>query len=187
MDRIRARSYTDNVVNIIVGRLKQFSVTTQDVLKEFACLGNVVDIAKLALVHGKTEQVTRAALWEAVRTGLVFHQESAYKFLHDRIHQAAYSLVPEEHRAEVHLRIGRALLADMTADKLDEHLFDVANQLNRGARLLVGARGGEGTGGDKVHASCRAKGQGVDGLRVGLRISCRRHGLARREGLGEPV
>ena len=139
MDRIRARSYTDNVVDLMVGRLKRFSVTTQDVLKEFACLGNVVDIAKLALVHGKTEQVTRAALWEAVRTGLVFHQESAYKFLHDRIHQAAYSLVPEEHRAEVHLRIGRALLADMTADKLDEHLFDVANQLNRGARLLVDA------------------------------------------------
>ena len=139
MDRIRARSFTDNVVDLMVGRLKQFSVTTQDVLKEFACLGNVVDIAMLALVHGRTEQVTRAALWEAVRTGLVFHQESAYKFLHDRIHQAAYSLVSDEHRAEVHLRIGRTLLADMTSDKLDEYLFDVANQLNRGARLLVDA------------------------------------------------
>ena len=137
MDRIRARSYTDNVVDLMAGKLKRFSVTTQEALKEFACLGNVVDIAMLALVHGKTEQATHAALWEAVRTGLVFHQESAYKFLHDRIHQAAYSLIPDEHRAEVHLRIGRALLADMTADELDEHLFDVVNQLNRGARLLV--------------------------------------------------
>src|SRR6202035_281439 len=51
--------------------------------------------------------------------------------------QAAYSLIPEEHRAEVHLRIGRVLLASMTADQLAENLFDVANQLNRGAARLV--------------------------------------------------
>jgi len=64
-------------------------------------------------------------------------QDSAYKFLHDRIQQAAYTLIPEEHRAEVHLRIGRVLRSSMTADELAEHLFDVANQLNRGAALLV--------------------------------------------------
>ena len=46
-------------------------------------------------------------------------------------------MIPEEHRAEVHLRIGRVLLASMTADELAEHLFDVANQFNRGAALLV--------------------------------------------------
>ena len=78
-----------------------------------------------------------AALWEAVHAGLVLRQESAYTFLHDRIQQAAYSLIPEEHRADVHLRIGRALLASMTADQLAEHLFDVANQLNRGAARLI--------------------------------------------------
>ena len=147
MDRIRARSYTDNVVDLMVGRLKRFSVTTQDVLKEFACLGNVVDIAMLALVHGKTEQVTRAALWEAVRTGLVFHQESAYKFLHDRIHQAAYSLVPEEHRAEVHLRIGRTLLADMTCGQTRRASVR-RRESAQSRRQTAGRRGGEGTGGD---------------------------------------
>jgi PAS domain S-box-containing protein len=77
-----------------------------------------------------------AALWEAVHAGLVFRQDSAYKFLHDRIQQAAYSLIPDEHRADVHLRIGRAL-ARMTADELAEHLFDVANQFNRGATRVV--------------------------------------------------
>ena len=67
----------------------------------------------------------------------MFRHENAYKFLHDRIQQAAYSLIPEERRAEVHLRIGRVLLASLTADQLAEHLFDVANQLNRGAALLI--------------------------------------------------
>ena len=137
IDRIRAKSYTDNVVDLMAGKLKRFSATTQEALKQLACLGNVAEIATLTLVHGETEEAMHAALWEAVRAGLVFRQESAYKFLHDRIQQAAYSLIPEEHRADVHLRIGRALLASMTADELAEHLFDVANQLNRGAARLI--------------------------------------------------
>src|ERR1700687_1685251 len=78
-----------------------------------------------------------AALWEAIRAGLVVHQDNACRFMHGRIQQAAYSLIPEAQRAEVHLRIGRVLLASMTADELAEHLFDVANHFNRGASLLV--------------------------------------------------
>jgi PAS domain S-box-containing protein len=137
IDRIRAKSYTDNVVDLMAEKLKRLSSTTQQALKQFACLGNVTDIATLTLVQGGTEGTVYEALWEAQRAGLVVHQGSDYRFLHDRIQQAAYSLIPEERRAEVHLRIGRLLLARMTADDLAEHLFDVANQLNRGASLLV--------------------------------------------------
>jgi predicted ATPase len=137
MDRIRAKSYTDNVVDLMAGKLKRLSAPTQEALKQLACLGNVAEIATLTMVHGQAEEALHEALWEAVRAGLVFRLESAYKFLHDRIQQAAYSLIPEEHRAEAHLRIGRVLLASMTADGLAEHLFDVANQLNRGAALLI--------------------------------------------------
>jgi PAS domain S-box-containing protein len=137
IERVRAKSYTDNVVEFMAGKLQRFSATTQEALKQLACLGNVAEMDTLALVHGETEEKIHAALWEAVHAGLVFRLESAYQFLHDRIQQAAYSLIPEEHRAGVHLRIGRVLLASMTADQLAEHLFDVANQLNRGAARLT--------------------------------------------------
>ena len=137
MDRIRAKSYTDNVVDLMAGKLKRFSATTQEALKHLACLGNVAPIATLALVHETTEEATHAALSEAVHAGLVFREDGAYRFLHDRIQQAAYSLIADEQRADVHLRIGRALLASMTADELSEHLFDVANQFNRGVARLV--------------------------------------------------
>jgi PAS domain S-box-containing protein len=137
MNRIRAKSYTDNVVDLMAGKLKRFSAITQEALKQLACLGNVAEIATLSLIHGETEEAMHAALWEAVHAGLVFREGSAYKFLHDRIQQAAYSLIPEEHRAEVHLGIGRLLLDSMTADELVEHLFDVANHLNRGAALAI--------------------------------------------------
>jgi PAS domain S-box-containing protein len=137
IDRIRAKSYTDNVVDLMAAKLQRFSSTTQEALKQLACLGNVAPTATLVLVHGETEEAIHGALWEAVHAGLVFRENNAYRFLHDRIQQAAYSLIPDEQRADVHLRIGRVLLASMTADELAEHLFDIANQLNRGAARLI--------------------------------------------------
>jgi PAS domain S-box-containing protein len=137
MDSIRAKSYADNVVDLMAGKLKRLSAITQEALKQLACLGNVAPIATLALVRGESEEAMHAALWEAVHAGLVVHQDNTCRFLHDRIQQAAYSLIPEEQRAEVHLRIGRVLVASMTADELAEQLFDVANHFNRGAALLV--------------------------------------------------
>jgi PAS domain S-box-containing protein len=133
--RIRAKSYTDNVVDLMAGKLKRFSATTQEALKQLACLGNVAPSATLALVRGTTEEAMHAALWEAIRAGLVLHQESTFRFLHDRIQQAAYSLIPDEERADFHLRIGRVLSANVAAD--GEHLFHVANHFNRGAALLT--------------------------------------------------
>jgi predicted ATPase/signal transduction histidine kinase len=137
MDRIRSKSYTDNVVDFMAERLKRLSAPTQEALKQLACLGNVADVATLALVHRETEEAIHADLREAIRAGLIFQQESTYKFLHDRIQQAAYSSIPDKQRAEVHLALGRVLMASMTADQLAEHLFDIANQLNRGGARLV--------------------------------------------------
>ncbi|HWS69924.1 MAG TPA: AAA family ATPase [Steroidobacteraceae bacterium] len=137
IDRIEAKDYTDNVVDLVVRKLRRLPLTTQDALKHLACLGNMAEIGALSIVYQQSEEAMDAALWEAVRAGLVVHQGSNYKFLHDRIQQAAYSLLPEDRRPAVHLRIGRMLLASITAERLDEHLFEVANQFNRGTALLV--------------------------------------------------
>jgi predicted ATPase/GAF domain-containing protein len=137
MNRIRAKNYTDNVVDFMSRKLMRLSAPTQEVLKALACLGTDAEVATLALAQGETKEAMHVALQEAVRAGLVYQQEGSCKFLHDRIQQAAYNLIPEDRRAEVHLHIGRVLLANMTADELPEHLFEVANQFNRGAALLV--------------------------------------------------
>jgi predicted ATPase/signal transduction histidine kinase len=137
IDRIRAKSYTDNVADLVTAKLKRLSPPTQDTLKTLACLGNVADIARLTLACGKPAEAMDALLWEAVRAGVVFRLDGSYTFLHDRIQQAAYSLIPEDRRAEAHLRIGRTMLGRMTEDQLDEHLFDVASQFNRCITLIV--------------------------------------------------
>jgi PAS domain S-box-containing protein len=137
INRIRASSYTDNVADLLVKKMRRLSVSAQEAMKQLACLGNVAEIATLTLVFRETEEATHDALLEAVHAGLVFQSLNTYKFLHDRIQQAAYSLIPEERRVEAHLRIGRVLLANMRADELADHLFDVASQLNRGAARLI--------------------------------------------------
>jgi predicted ATPase len=137
LERIRAKGYTDNVVDLMVGKLKRLSGATRAALQQLACLGNQVEIPTLTLVHGESEEEIHTALLEAARTGLILRREGSYAFLHDRVQEAAYALIPEGERAGAHLRIGRVLLASMTADGLAEHLFNVANQLNRGAALLI--------------------------------------------------
>ena len=137
LSRIHARRYSDNVVDLMLGKLRRLPHQTQTALQQLACLGNVADMALLNLAFGQSNEEIHAQLWDAVRTGLILRLEGSYMFLHDRIQEAAYELIPERARAEVHLRIGRALLASLTADGLAEHLFVVANQLNRGADLLV--------------------------------------------------
>jgi PAS domain S-box-containing protein len=137
LGRIRAKGYSDNAVELMVGKLRRLPDMTQAALQQLACLGNVAEIATLRAVLGQSEEDIHASLLEAVRTGLILRLEGSYAFLHDRIQEAAYTLIPESERAGAHLRIGRVLLARMTADDLTEHLFDVANQLNRAATLPI--------------------------------------------------
>ncbi|MDB5763298.1 MAG: hypothetical protein JWQ21_2293, partial [Herminiimonas sp.] len=135
LDQIKAKDFADNVVDLMVGKLRQLPAHAQEALQLAACLGNKFDLRHLALVSGQAEVEQHLAA--AMRERLIVRTDGSGKFLHDRIQQAAYSLIPEEQRTEVHLRIGRVLLAGMAADELAAHLFDVANQFNRGAALLA--------------------------------------------------
>jgi predicted ATPase/signal transduction histidine kinase/CheY-like chemotaxis protein len=137
LPRIRAKGYTDNVVDLMIGKLRRLPEAAQERLKQLACLGNVADIATLALVHGLSEQEIHTALWGAVLTGLIIRQDGGYAFLHDRVQEAAYSLIPEDERPAIHLRIGRLFAGRTDQEKIRDSIFEIVNQLNRGAALIT--------------------------------------------------
>ncbi len=157
LQRIRAKGYTDNVVDLMVGKLKRLHGTTQEALQKLACLGNVVEIATLALVYGESEEKIHAALWEATRTGLVFRLERSYAFLHDRVQEAAYALIPENERAAVHLRIGRVLASRTASEELEEKIFEIVNQLDRSTALIDAREERESVAELNLRAGKRAK------------------------------
>src|ERR1700728_505527 len=137
LNRIHAKGYADNVVELMVGKLNRLPVETVNALKQLACLGNTAEFALLALVYEVSGEELHSDIQEALRTGLVLSSEGAYRFLHDRVQEAAYSLIPEHSRPEAHLRIGRLLVEHTPHETREEVIFEIVNQLNRGAALIT--------------------------------------------------
>ncbi|MGF6604037.1 PAS domain S-box-containing protein [Paraburkholderia sp. GAS448] len=137
LDRIHTKGYTDNVVELMVGKLTRLSAETQQDLQLLACMGNSAELALLETVSPRSGDDLHDGLWEAIHAGLIACTEHSCRFVHDRVQEAAYSLIPEEARAQTHLRIGGVLAACIPPEKLPEMIFEIVNQLNRGAHLIT--------------------------------------------------
>jgi PAS domain S-box-containing protein len=137
LDRIHAKGYTDNVVDLMVEKLNRLSAKTQKALQLFACIGNSAEYVLLETAYEGLGKDLHDDLWEAVRTGLVFRSEGAYRFLHDRVQEAAYSLIPEVARCRAHLQIGRLLASRTEPAEIEGRAFEIVNQLNRGSHLIT--------------------------------------------------
>jgi predicted ATPase/serine phosphatase RsbU (regulator of sigma subunit) len=162
--KIRAFSVSDDVVEFMASQLQKLPINTQNVLKLAACIGHSFDLLTLSIAYEKSLTETATDLWKALQEGLVIptnevyklFQDSEseqvaknleisipYKFLHDRVQQAADFLIPENEKPETHLKIGRLLLKKCgrgntpTATELEEKIFDIVNQLSYGMELIT--------------------------------------------------
>ena len=158
-NRIHAKGYTDNVVDLMVVKLHRLPAETLEALQQLACLGNSVEFALLRMacpdLGGGSSMNTK--LWEAIRAGLIFRTENSYRFLHDRVQEAAYSLIPESARAAAHLRIGRLLAGRTEPAEIEANVFEIVSQLNRGARLITSTEERQRLAGFNLMAGRRAK------------------------------
>ncbi len=133
LEEIGIKSFTDDLVDLMARRLRRLPPASQEALKLLACLGNHADFATLAKLHGGSDDGMHGSFRAAVRSGAVLSQKEGYKFVHDRVQEAAYALIPVESRAAHHLRIGRLLFQGTAPDKLAEKIFDIVNQMNSAA------------------------------------------------------
>jgi len=161
---LRELALTDDVVEFIALQLYKLPIQTQKVLRLAACVGNKFDLNSLSIISEKSQVETAADLWKALQEGLIlpinevykfYQSEDAnhndefalngedlsvkYKFLHDRIQQAAYSLIPDEDKKDTHITIGRLLLENTPEAEKEDNIFDIVNHLNYGIELITQA------------------------------------------------
>jgi PAS domain S-box-containing protein len=135
--RVQRKGFAENVADLMIAKLNRLSPATLEPLKQLACLGSSVAVATLTIALGLSADDVHAALWEALRAGLVFRHAGTYSFLHDRVREATYGLIPEGERAALHLALGRRLEANVPSDKIEEMIFEIVGQLTRGAALIT--------------------------------------------------
>ena len=152
IDQIQQHSITDNVVDLMISNIQKLPLATQQALQLAACVGSRFDLHTLAIIHEKSLQETTIDLWQALQAMLIVPLSNDYKiprlleqsedlgvdyrFLHDRVQQAAYLLIPDEQKQAVHLRVGQLLLQNQTDVDVEENLFEIVNHLNLGSALM---------------------------------------------------
>ncbi|HYY26470.1 MAG TPA: AAA family ATPase [Chthoniobacterales bacterium] len=133
---IRAMQIAENVVDLMVGKLNRLPIDAIEALKQLACFGSNAKAADLTVLYGGSKEVVRSGIWRAVRAGFVLQIADSFRFAHDRVQEAAYSLIPEDKRAAAHLKVGRLLLSNTASNELGDKIFEIVNQLNRGSELI---------------------------------------------------
>ncbi|MEG4884318.1 AAA family ATPase [Microcoleus sp. K1-B6] len=151
--QIEALGITDNVVDLMIEKLRKLSKGTQQALYLAACIGNRFDLTTLCKICQESAEKTCQDLLTAIQLGLIQPTSSLettssetplesaliieeYKFQHDRVQQAAYALIDDDRKQSVHLQIGRLLLTKLGKAELGEKLFTLVDHLNKGRGLL---------------------------------------------------
>jgi PAS domain S-box-containing protein len=130
---LESRNFTDNVVELMLGELRRLPAPTQALIALAGFLGNRFDTARLALVGEASVEAVETALRPAVEVGLLTRGQTVYRFLHDRVQEAACALTPPAEREPLHWRLGTRLLLGLAPADLEERLFEVAGHLDQGA------------------------------------------------------
>ncbi|NEP42376.1 MAG: serine/threonine-protein kinase PknK, partial [Okeania sp. SIO2H7] len=144
LEAIKARDFTDNVVELMVQKLQQLPASSQEILSIAACLGAEFELTILTWIVEKSPQDIFASLKIALDLGLIYPLSEldenlliqSYKFNHDRIQQGAYSLISDRQKEEFNLQIGRLLLANLDPPERMERIFEIVDRLN-GGRVLI--------------------------------------------------
>ncbi|MEL6928993.1 MAG: diguanylate cyclase [Cyanobacteria bacterium J06600_6] len=136
---------TDNVVELVIKEVKKLPSTTQNILAMAACLGAFFELDTLSIICKEFPSTLFDRLLPAVHSGLILPLSALdsqltiqdYKFNHDRIQQAAYSLIETSQKAVIKLQIGRLLRDSLPDQEFSERLFEIVDYFNVGKELVT--------------------------------------------------
>ena len=121
---------TNNVIDLMIERINHLPPTARKIVQYASCIGNMFEQNILNIISGLPASEFLQIMQLIVSEGLLYTVKDNYKFAHDRIQQTAYSLIPVEEKQSIHRKIGKLLISFIPQEKQEEHIFDIANQLN---------------------------------------------------------
>lgn len=134
--KIRSMEVTENVVQLMAEKISSLNPESIEVLKVCACIGNRFDLETLSIVYERPVDDIVNDLSQVVKEGLVFDSGDYYRFLHDRIQEAAYSLISDEEKPALHYRIGSWVKKNSDSRVLIEMVFYIVNHLNTAIDII---------------------------------------------------
>lgn len=153
ISEIEAVGITDNVIELMLGKLRKMPESTQQVLRLAACVGNSFDLNTLSIINQKSHSETFRELLPAIQDGLILTTSelgtieeeiinsdlviTTYKFLHDRVQQSGYALIESQLQTAIHLQIGRLLVANISHERRGERIFEITDHLNSARNLII--------------------------------------------------
>ncbi len=136
---IRQLNITDNVVDYMAAKIQQLPDTTKTLLEWAACIGDKFELRILKGISEMSLDAISGALQPARDEGLIVTidiEEEYYKFTHDRIRRAIYSLIPNELTPDLHRKIGDLMMEPYQSARLAEiptdKVFSIVSQWNQG-------------------------------------------------------
>ncbi|MBC7884324.1 MAG: AAA family ATPase, partial [Saprospiraceae bacterium] len=158
---LESLDYTDNVIDLMAKELSDLPPDTQEMMKAASVIGNTFNLGTLAAIVKKPQHEVFDILSPVLKAGYIltadvnyrtlslyqdgieenFLEESDkihsnFKFLHDRVQQAAYVLIPETRRAEMHLKTGRILFENTPNEKLGDVVFDIVSHFGEYVQFI---------------------------------------------------
>ncbi len=134
---IKKQNITDNVIELMINKVRKLPKATLDILKIAACIGNRFHLKILSVIYKKNKQICKNDLETAIIENIIIPLDNQnYKFAHDRIQQAVYFTIPDSKKNNFHLQTGKLLLKFLDKESQTKQIFNIVNQLNYGISLM---------------------------------------------------
>ena len=136
-DLIIQMNVSGNVVELMTAFVQKLPEETLELLEAASTIGNRFEKRTLSVIKQLNEKKVDSLLNISNTEGLIIPFGTEYKFAHDRVQQAIYSLIPEERKAALHLSNGKRLTAHYSHVEFQDRIFEIVNQWNMGASQLT--------------------------------------------------
>ncbi|HHV64633.1 MAG TPA: AAA family ATPase [Peptococcaceae bacterium] len=136
LEDIKKKDVNKDIIDLMIKRICKLPEATIELLQYAACMNNYFDLHSLAIVSQMSSEKTAETLKPALEHGLLILRGDQYAFSHDRIQQAAYSLLKKSLRYSTHYLIGKLLYQNLPEQEKEARFLEITDHFNKAGPII---------------------------------------------------